>query len=182
VDRPTSVTVFGILNIVFAALGFMGIGFAILMMFAPAAFQAKNPVLDLMRQSPALTAYTNISTVIGAAFVFILVAAGIGLLMFRPWGRILSIVYGIYTIASVLVSAAVNYCFLLTPLLEKQAALPPGPEKAGAIGGIIGVFIGPCFGLIYPIVLLIFMYRPNVVAALGRQDDALSSGPRWPPP
>ncbi len=109
---------------------------------------------------------------VGAVFTIILGLAGIGLLMFRSWGRTLSIVYVIYAFISMIVGIVINFCFLLPPLLEKQAALPPGPEKAGAMGGIVGILAGSCIGFIYPIILLIFMYRPNVKAALQKQKPA----------
>jgi hypothetical protein len=54
------------------------------------------------------------------------------------------------------------------PLLQ-QASEMSGPEQAGVMGGAIGGVMGGCFGLIYPILLLFFMMRPNVVAAFQPQ-------------
>ncbi len=48
-NRPTSVIVLGILNIVFAALGLMGVAVSILVMFMPPDLNPKNPALDVMR-------------------------------------------------------------------------------------------------------------------------------------
>ena len=171
-NRPTSVTVLGILNIVFAAFGLMGIAIYILMMFVPSSLNAKNPVLDLMRQNPGYAMYANISTFVGAAFTLVHLLAGIGLLMLRPWGRWLSIAYAVFAIISLIVNSLINYYFLLAPMIDKLAALQPGQEKAAAIGGIVGMVAGTCVGPIYPIILLIFMYRPNVKAAFGAQNSA----------
>jgi hypothetical protein len=172
-NRPTSVTVLGILNIVFAAFGLMGIAFSIAIMFVhPAALNMKNPVLDLMQQNPAYAMYTNISMVIGAVFTLVLGLAGIGLLMLRPWGRWLSIAYAVFSIISLIVNSLINYYFLVMPLIDKVAAAQPGQEKAAAMGGIVGMVGGICIGPIYPVILLIFMYRPNVKAAFGSQDSA----------
>jgi hypothetical protein len=171
-QRPTSVTVLGILNIVFAAFGVMGFAISILMIFVKPELNVKNPVLDMMRQNPGYAMYTNISMVIGAVFTLVLGLAGIGLLMLRPWGRTLSIVYAVFAIISVIVNSFLNYYFLIAPLMDKLAAQQPGQEKAAAIGGIVGMVAGVCIGPIYPVILLIFMYRPNVKAAFGAQDSA----------
>ena len=171
-NRPTSVTVFGILNIVFAAFGVMGFAISILMIFVKPELNVKNPALDLMRQNPGYAMYTNISMVVGAVFTLVLGLAGIGLLMLRPWGRRLSIIYAIFAIISVIVNSVINYYFLLAPIIDKLAALQPGQEKVAAMGMIVGTVAGVCIGPIYPVILLIFMYRPNVKAAFGAQDSA----------
>lgn len=170
-NRPTSVTVLGILNIVFAAFGLMGIAFSILMMFVKPDLNVKNPVLDVMRQNPGYVMYTNISMVVGAVFTLVLLLAGIGLLMLRPWGRWLSIAYAVFAIISLIVNSLINYYFLLAPMIDKLAALPPGQEKAAATGGIVGMVAGICLGPIYPVILLVFMFRPNVMAAFRAQDS-----------
>jgi hypothetical protein len=61
----------------------------------------------------------------------------------------------------------VNYHFIYGPMLEKMSHARPGPEQAGLIGGMVGGLFGTCLGAIYPVLLLIFMFRPNVVAAFG---------------
>jgi hypothetical protein len=165
-NRPTSVTVLGILNLVFAAWGFLGVAMVVAMDFMPMPGNAKNPMLDLMQQNAVYAVFTKASMMLGIVATIVLGLAGIGLLMMRPWGRWLSIGYAIYGILSVIVGAVLFYTFLLGPLLAKEAALPPGPEKVGITAGIVGGVVGTCSGLIYPIVLLIFMYRPNVVEAM----------------
>ena len=49
-------------------------------------------------------------------------------------------------------------------MLEKSRQLQ-GPEAAGMIGSAIGSVLDVVLGPIYPILLLIFMTRPKVVAA-----------------
>jgi hypothetical protein len=171
-NRPVSVTVLGILNIVFAALGVMGLALSIAMMYVKPDLNMKNPVLDLMRQNPGYAMYINISTVVGGVFTLALLLAGIGLLMLRPWGRMLSIIYATFSIISLIVNSFLNYYFLIAPLIDKLAAQQPGQEKAAVVGGIVGMVGGICIGPIYPVILLIFMYRANVKAAFGAQDSA----------
>ena len=101
-QRPTSATVFGILNLIFSALGLCGTGFGI---FSLLVFQnpemgggAQVPLtLELMRENPAYQAFTFVSIGLGAVSAILLAVSGIGLLKLRPWGRTLCIVYGSYT-------------------------------------------------------------------------------------
>jgi hypothetical protein len=176
-QRPKSVTVFGILNIVFAGLGLCGMAFSV-MLFLPSAAASNNPVVQIIQSSPAYAAWMKISIVLGFVVVVALLAAGIGLLNLKPWARTLSIIYAVYAIVMVLVSDVVNYIFLIQPMLQK-AHSEQGPEAAGAIGGAIGGMFGGCFGLIYPILLLIFMTRPHVVAAF-HQSPAQGGPPPMP--
>lgn len=161
-QRPTSVTVFGILNMVFAAFGFIGTLASLALFLMPG--NSSNPVLKIMEDSPAYAAWIKLSIPLGLLTCGALLAAGIGLMFLKPWARKLSIGYAIYALVFGLIGMVVNFLFLVRPMLE-QAREQQGAEAAGAIGGAIGGSIGSCFGLIYPILLLVFMFRPNVVAA-----------------
>jgi hypothetical protein len=173
-QRPTSVTVFGILNIVFAALGIIGVlCTAVLFVVLGTnpnnpAFQ-NNPTFEIIQNSPAYAAWLKLSIVLGLLSSAALLAAGIGLFYLKPWARMLSIVYGIYGIVLIIVNTVVSYFFLIQPMLQK-AHEAQGPEGVGAaIGGAVGGMCGGCLGIIYPILLLIFMLRPNVTAAFHEQ-------------
>lgn len=179
-QRPTSVTVFGILNIVFAGLGIFGLLGTILMV-AMVSNSSNNPVIQLFHENPAYAAWTKLLIVMGLAARAVLLAAGIGLLKLKPWARIVSIAYAIYSFVMILASTVVNYLFLLQPTLQ-QAHGKPAPEAAGAIGGALGGTFGGCFGLIYPVLLLIFMLRANVIAAFRPPTPAASQPPPVPQP
>ncbi len=163
-QRPAAVTTFGILNIIFAGFGVFGIigSFALLTMTAASA--AKNPVLRIMQENPAYAMWMKVAIPLGILACGVLLAAGVGLLRMKNWGRTLSIAYAIYAIVIGILSTVLNILFVVRPLLE-EASRKQGPEAAGAMGGAIGGSVGGCFGLIYPIVLLIFMMRPKLVAA-----------------
>lgn len=165
-QRPVSVTVFGILNIVFGILGVLGIfaTVALLALMSSGAGGNANPMIKFMRESPAYSAWIKLTIPLGVAVSGVLLASGIGLLKMKGWARKLSIGYAIYALIFGLANFVVSYWFLLRPMME-EAARKQGPEAAGAIGGAIGGSVGGCFGLIYPILLLIFMTRPKVVAA-----------------
>jgi hypothetical protein len=170
-QRPTVVTVFGILNIGFAAIGLIGAAATLLMFrFLPTT---GNPVLQLMNENALLKAWTDVSLVIGAVASVGLLAAGIGLLMMKNWARVLSLVYGVYAILSGVVGMVLTVVLLCKPLLD-TAGKHHGPEIVAAIAGAIGGTVGGCISLIYPILLIIFMTRPRVVAAF--------KTPSLPPP
>jgi hypothetical protein len=163
-QRPTSVTVLGVLNIVFGIFGFLAIIVSAISLFAVSSDSTNNPVLQIMRNSPGYAAWMKISIPLGVLVSCVSITAGIGLLKLKSWGRSLSIGYGIYSIVACLLGTVLSYLFIMRPLLE-QASQKQGPEAAALIGGAVGGTVGSCFGMVYPILLLIFMFRPNVVAA-----------------
>jgi hypothetical protein len=126
----------------------------------------RNPVLDLMAENPGYRLFNQVSLGLGFIATIVLIIAGVGLLQSKSFGRTLSIGYGIYALLSGIVGLIASYVFLIQPLLERAQAAGGGPEQAGAIGGMIGGLFGGCLGLVYPILLLIFMCRRNVAEAL----------------
>jgi len=163
--------VFGILNLVFACLGLCGLCFGLIPLLGMQAIPdlPPNPVFELMQQNQAYYVFTMVTMALGFVATVVLGLAGIGLLNMRPWGRQLSIVYAVYAIVAGIVGMIANWVWLIGPLMERANAAGAGPERAGAIGGIIGGAFGGCIGLIYPVLLLIFMMRPNVVEAFRAQ-------------
>ena len=161
-ERPGSVTAFGILNIVFAVFGFFGL-LGTMALFSITG-TSNNPVVKIVREIPAYAAWLKLTIPLGLLTCGVLLAAGIGLLRLENWGRKLSIGYAIYAIVFSILGLVMNFIFLFGPLLE-EASKKHGPEAAGAIGGAVGGSVGGFFGLIYPILLLVFMMRPKVVAA-----------------
>jgi hypothetical protein len=140
-QRPTSVTVFGILNIVFAVFGVFGLIASIALFFMPAG--SNNPVVRIMHENPAYSAWLKICIPLGLLSCAALLAAGMGLLCLKSWARTLSIAYAIYAILFGLLGTAVNFMFLIRPMLG-QAQQQHGPEAAAAIGGAIGGSVGGC--------------------------------------
>lgn len=170
--RPTSVTVFGVLNLVFAALGLCGGVMSGVVLFGdvlPQNPNMPNPTLELMEQSPGYRMYLMISLALAVVAAIVLAVGGIGLLKWKRYGRSASMIYGWFAIVSAIVGMVINYFFLIAPMLE-QAQQLQGQEQAtamgGAIGGAVGGIAGVCGGMVYPAILLIFMYRRNVIDSL----------------
>jgi hypothetical protein len=166
-QNPTAATVFGILNILFGVLGLCGLTLSAVMMFSSffAQFAKDNPAMQLMEDNAIYRTFMQVAMVLGFIATPVLVFSGIGLLQIRPYGRTLSIGYGVYSIVMNVLGMLVNVAFVFPALIESANAAGGGPAAAGAWGGIIGGVFGGCIGFIYPGLLLYFMFRPNMVAA-----------------
>ena len=175
--RPTSVTVFGILNIVFAVIGMCGVAVTAAQ---PAIQQAMEqaakdngqevkpaPVQKLLAADPKVRLSGNISTGSGVVVTLVLLISGVALLLMRPWGRTLSIVYAVYDILSKIALSALSFWFIQSALEGQEEV--PAEIPVGTLQGIFAFSFGCSliFGLVYPIVLLIFMFRTTVTEAFG---------------
>jgi uncharacterized protein with PQ loop repeat len=159
-QRPISVTIFGILNIGFAVFNMLGL--LLSMVVLSRTNVAANPFLKEMYDNPQYVAWMKISMPLSGIASVILLAAGIGLLLLQNWARIVSIGYGVYTIAVGIVGGFVMLN-VFAAILRHHSGSALGIML---IGSLIGSVIGMVFTLVYPILLIIFMTRPNVVAAL----------------
>ena len=158
-ERPISVMIFGILNMAWAMFGLLA---AVVSALFLARLSAHSPVMAQMNSNPAYVAWMKIATPMGIIVDFALLAAGIGLLMLQNWARILSICYGVYGIVITLVGTVFAYQMISSVTGQS----PNGPPMVGAFA-TIGMVFGLLFGLAYPVLLIIFMTRPKVVAACG---------------
>ena len=159
--RPAAVTIFGLLNFVFAVLNVIGLIASFALFSVPE--DPNNPVVKLLHQSVPYTVWLKFCILLGLLSCVALLAAGVGLLGLKPWGRTLSMAYAIFAIGFALLAMGINLFLMIQPLFEQA---PPNQELAvaGAIGGPLSGTMGGCFGLIYPLVLLAFMLHPKVAA------------------
>jgi len=161
-QRPASVTIFGILNIFFAVFSVVGVIASFALLSVPE--DPNNPVVKLLRHNASYGVWLKFCILLGLLTCVVLLAAGVGLLGLKPWGRTLSIAYAIYAIVFALLAMGVNLFLMIQPLFEQAL---PNQEfgVAGAVGGPLSGTVGGCFGLVYPIILLVFMLRPGVAMA-----------------
>lgn len=152
--RPTSVTVFGILNIVFGSLGLMCTPLAIAALWIP-----RQP--GVMQMGAAMMAYTIVGYIVGFFCAILLLAAGIGLLYQKRWARQWSYGYGWFAIVWAIIGIIISVA-LMAFGIQGSGGLE---ETAAKVGGVVGGMCGGIIGLIYPIILVVFMRRPNVVEA-----------------
>lgn len=156
VPRPVTPKVFGILGLIFGILGILGslVG-AVLMRVLP----NQGEIYGAIGYSGG---YQTVTTVLGVVGAFVLIAASIGLLRYRDFGRLLFIAYAVYTILFTLANSGY---LVFTAMRNLGSDLPP--EVAGAtVGGVVGGAVGGLVGLIFPVLGLILLNRRAVRASL----------------
>jgi len=154
--QPIWPKVIGIISIVLASLGLICTPISLLV-----SMRGANAEEALKFFPDWWLAYTTVSCVVGVLQAILLLAAGIVVLLKRPAGRVLHLVYAVIAIVLGIASSAIGATSILT-------ADMPAPIKIGAAAG---VFIGVLVGMIYPVFLLIWFLRPKIrdqVAAWGR--------------
>ena len=153
-EKPTSVTVFGVLNCVFGGLGILCTPFSVLGLFIGdlIPMSEMNPI----EISPGYKIFLLVASVIGIGVAAWLLSLGIGLLKFKSWARRGSVIYAWVAIVWGIVSAVIN----LLALSQGWMTAPQGQMPA-MVSGMCGGMIG----LIYPVLLLIFMQTKRVKEA-----------------
>lgn len=157
--RPTSVTVFGVLSIVFGGLALLCTPINLVTANMP------NPMFNI----PGFRAWTIFSSILGMAAAIWQLSNGIGLLRLKPWARTGSMAYAWFAIVMGVVSMTVMLVLLLPRMGAATGGSSDPAMAAGMIGGVIGGTVGGIIGMIYPILLLVFMRKPRVVEAFQKQ-------------
>jgi hypothetical protein len=158
VVKPASVTVFGILNIVFGGMGILCTPFSMLMLFMGDIFNMGQP--NPIEIAGGYKTFLLCSSIAGICFAGWQLSLGIGLLKFKGWARRGSIIYA--CIALVWGIAGL----ILTVLAVSQGWMGPAEGTSpAAMGGMVGGLCGGAIGMIYPVLLLIFMNTAKVKEA-----------------
>ena len=139
---PVSIKVFGILNIVFAGLGLIAAAFLAALYYGAGGLLEPGELDEIFASSGYLT-FLKLTVIIAVGEAILLLVAGIGLLKHRAWGRSLAIGYAILSLFTTVIGMFVT------------AHYAGGAEAAGDLKGVA-----------YPIILLVFMLRPNVTRYL----------------
>jgi hypothetical protein len=159
--RPTSVTVFGVLNVVFGAIGLYAIG-AVLLLSHGLVGNGDPLWSQLGDTSTASGKIRMLELRMDVLLSLIQFVSGIGLLRWRPWGISTAIAYAIASLASSLVFLVLNFYSQYEPLLEQTGAWT-ATEKALAAATLLSTMFGRFAYFIYPSLLLYFMYGSNVI-------------------
>lgn len=187
-ERPTSVLVIAILQFVFGGLGLFCLSCVGVFeaaggnkMFTPqpqVQGQAKQPVdvanemeEFVQKKHPHYTAEKYADIGVGMLLSLLMIVSGFGLLRLAPWGRSLAIFYAFLSLIHSVVSVAYTLTFTLPAMREFVDMRRPNlkaEEQAmldlGVNGNYVGVFLTVIFS-VFPIVVLIIMFRGNVKAA-----------------
>lgn len=184
-SRPTVVTVFGILALVYGGIGLLcnPVNAAVNLAVDLQADLPDDPIMQIA-VSDTYRLGIGIYSIACFGFCLVLTLAGIGLLMMKTWGRMLAIVYSISSLIGSLIYLGFVSVVLFAPLIE-EAGRANNPEASGkAIGAIFGGSVVILFGMILPVLLVIVMRKPYVVRAFQERDDPLRDAfgpePTWP--
>ena len=165
--RPTALLVLGIINILYGSLGVCGGIFnlatnLIVGMGPPQGMQ--DPMAKLMTENTLFKTLTLLQVGLGTIFAAVLLVAGSLLIKVHPLGRTLSIAYSIFAFLSMVLGIALMV-MMYGPMRDGMAEQGLPAETAGVFM-LVGFGVGACIGLLYPIILLVFMFRPNIIRAL----------------
>jgi hypothetical protein len=150
VERPTAITVFGVLNIVIGLFGLCCSSLAGLGSFV---------IID--QQGPLIGVSLLVLSVLMLLLSFALAASGIGFFSCAGWARMLALITSILYVP---VAAA----DVVLGLIVNSGGYQPGSDAEAigyAAGSVIGVVCGGVLRLIYPCVLLVLLNKPNIKAA-----------------
>jgi len=186
-NRPTSFTVFGVMNLVFGCLLVIGLLINIVQVSGQdkqveqvkrQARMAKDPdlrrmadQLEAMANDKTIKMLTNVQLVLSLLSVVLLIASAIGLLGVKAWGRTLAIFYAGYSILYTIALVIINFTIMMPKMPDFRGV----PGASGMMKGMmIGVSIFYLIWLVYPILLLVFMNKPLAKRAVqggGRPED-----------
>lgn len=148
IEKPISITVFGILNIVFGGFG---------LLFSSLAIFGLVTAGDTSKMTSTYRMFLLCMNVVGFGFSIWLLTLGIGLLAMKGWARRGSVLYGWLGILLSVTETAVNFLALVLNWITVPAE--------GRAEYIVGICISLVGGLIYPVLLLIFMQTAGVKQA-----------------
>ena len=148
VEKPISVMVFGVLNIIFACLGL----FFSSMMIRQLATAVRLPGVESRYRLFLMTMNS-----IGFGFSIWLLALGIGFLKLRKWARNGSVIYECLVILFFIADTGINLLALSFGWIEV-----PQEEMDDFV---IDICLSIGGGLIYPVLLLCFMKTKKVKRA-----------------
>jgi hypothetical protein len=189
-ERPASVLVIGILNIVFGGWGVVtyiatGLSIAMMMVMSKTPASAVNPLggmIDFMeKEVPGYMAIMIGSSVGAMTLMILLIVSGIGLIKMRQWGRWLAMSIATFNMLWQLVGVVLAL-LLFTPALMKwnkhaleemqkqnpgmasqmqmQMDLQNNPTLNNLSPILVALFVSS-----YALVILIVLLRPSVARA-----------------
>lgn len=156
VQRPTSIRVFGILNMVFGSIGVLGYLFSALSLFGDAGI----PIINLYGWG--MYHFSIGSSIASFVLSVIQVVLGISLVKHKPWARSCSVTYGWVAIVVVLITASVSLAVYWSELQQSIDLGLTGWRTQEETISMIYAGVSGVTGLIYPALLIFFMRRSIV--------------------
>jgi hypothetical protein len=200
INRPTAVLVIAILQFVFGGLGLLGDLCGGLSQAGSGMFPAgrgtqaqmekdmtRNLEAAMEKRLPNHKAFTMGLLVLDLALCGLMIGGGVGLIKMQPWGRTLTIIYALFSLVMKIVNVAMAALVTAPATKEAMAGMTAGMgREAALVGQIMEITMGiaiwmPVCLCIYPIVVLVIMLQPHVVAAFAEAKTGPSLGAATPP-
>jgi hypothetical protein len=161
-QRPASVTVFAIINLVLAGFVVFMIIIWLLSRMGLIPKQAEgNLILEAMESHAGYQLFSYVTTGLGVIATILILSASIGMFSLRPWARLATIGWGVYSILMTLIVQTVNYLVIFVPLLDDLS----GAERVGLVFGMVLVAVIGFVYIGYYLLMIFMLTRPNVVQA-----------------
>ncbi len=156
-EWPASVLIFGILNIVFVAIGLLMIPCSIVPSISDLVEEADN-----LLHSPS-PLWSLLCGVVAVGFAIWVLVLTVGLLNLKRWSRSGLVAYAWSAVLFAIIAAVVESTDVFTSI--SVTSWEEFYQMAGVIAWPVRRLV---IRLTYPVVLLIFMKRPRVVAACAK--------------
>ncbi|MCA9066366.1 MAG: hypothetical protein KDA96_25035 [Planctomycetaceae bacterium] len=168
IAKPTSMTVFGILNIVFAVFGLGNTAFSLFRVLATLQPQSTPTSRGVVIFDVPTLLLHGISGVMELVTCALLLTAGVGLLKGSRRGAKLSQVYAVVDIVRLLVLTGVTYFIVIRPFMAQMSVSSPAAVLTVML---LVAALAVLLRMIYPALLLIFMRRKVVTDYLARMES-----------
>ncbi len=164
-NRPRMVPILGAINI------FAGV---MMLFMAASSFLDPEPVPANAALRPIYDVWVIVDPIVSYATSVLWFGAGIGLMLWKPWARRVTVAVAVFQLAFFVVEIPAMCAFSIMPGVAEAPAVggpDPGMQAIYVIFLIVifGGFI--LIGLAYLIAVLIYLSRPHVIAAFGPRDE-----------
>lgn len=169
--RPISVIVFAIINLVFTGFGLLATIYGMAIWFGLLLDpNANNPAMQAMSENEVFVAYQNVMLFVSIGVSIVVIAASIAMLQMKPWGRVVTILWGVYSIIFTIAGAVLQHVWVFKPMMQE---VTEEPMKLGLQIGIIAGYIFAALFVVYYILMIAMLSRTKVKEAFEPQPDDL---------
>lgn len=170
--RPTSVTVFGIINICLGLLGVLGFAWYLItkLELVELPESQQNAAMRLMQENAQFQLYNDVTTIIGFLAAILIIAASIGMFQLRPWARMVTIAWGVYGVLMTIIGTVLTHVMIMRPLLAEMSS---GPERVGIMAGLIAGYVFAALSIGYCVLMMAMLNRAKVREAFEGHDETM---------
>ncbi len=161
--------VFAALQLGWGLYSVCGIGIGAWMTFAPpdaitrTAQGTPNPVLQILEKEPVLRYWTYFALGISMLVALGYLAAGVGLILRRPWARTASIICAIVSLVGAGIGLVMQLVYIV-PVLYPDLQSTNATVQGGAIGGLASIFGSICCAPVFPVAGIVVLTRTLIKA------------------